>query len=155
MKPNTHYVQIIESDGTNTGATFAVEKVEGAKTIRFDSRGTTAGTHAYRRGMVLLLQRLSYAGITIEEIAIETKTTRHLSRAQRSLQLPEATRFPLQPKAYSEDNAEALRAMIHTAAARAGRAPGAKGGGNGTKRLRIYLKTRMADDKIERCVSLG
>lgn len=150
MKPL--HVPIHEPDGTPSGATFAVERVGGATTIRYDSRGTTAGTRGYRRGMVLLLQRLGERGVTITDAAIETKTTAHLSRADRRLPLRPPLSFPIEPVA-TEADAEAVRAGFHTAAARAGRAPGAKGGGNGTKRLRLYLRTELAPDELERLVS--
>lgn len=151
----TDYVQILEPDGSATGATFDVERVEGATTIRYDSRGTTAGTRAYRRGMVLLLTRLSDAGVTIQDACIETRTTQHLSRAQRRLPIKAPFSFPMRVEVDDEEGADALRAAIHTAAARAGRAKDAKGGGNGTKRLRIYLKTRVSAAELRRRISAG
>lgn len=151
---STRYVQILEPDGTPTGATFAVERIADALTIRYDSRGTTEGTRAYRRGMVLLLQRLSAAAVTVTDACIETRTTTHLSRSARRLNLPDLG-WPMLVQASNDEEADAIRALIHTAASRAGRAPGAKGGGNGTKRLRLYLKTRYGADTIERRVSTG
>lgn len=149
----TRFAQILEPDGTATGATFIVERVDGETTIRYDSRGTTAGTHAYRRGMVLLLQRLAAAGATITDGCIETRTTAHLSRGRRRLALPEAYAWPLKVDASDDAAADAIRAAIHTAASRAGRAPGARGGGNGTKRLRLYIRTRIGASELERRIA--
>jgi len=146
----TRYVQILEPSGTPTGATFAVERVGGATTIRYDSRGTTAGTIAYRRGMVLLLRRLSEVSATLTDACIETKTTAALSRDERRLPLPAPHAYPLAVVARVDAEADRIRAMLHTAAARAGRVPDAKGGGNGTKRLRLYVKTNLSADELER-----
>ena len=131
---------IHESDGSECGATFHVDD-DGAKqvSVRFDSRGTTAGTRAYRRGMVLMLRRLASLGVVVHWIAIETKTTGHLSLEERTLRLPWSYPLALADLVGDDDDADQLRAAIHTAAARAGRAPTAKGGGNGTKRLRLCV----------------
>jgi hypothetical protein len=149
----TRYVKILEPDGTETGATFAVERVEGATTIRYDSRGTTEGTRAYRRGMVLLLQRLASVGATVVDAAIETRTTAHLSLDARRLPLRPPLAFPLKVEADTDEEADTIRAAFHTAAARAGRAKSAKGGGNGTKRLRIWVRSRLGAQALEATIA--
>ena len=137
---------INESSGSACGATFHVEDNGTAQvTIVFDSRGTTAGTKEYRRGMVLMLQRLAELGVCVHWIAIDTKTTQHLSLEDRTLRLPWSFPLQLDELIGDLDDAHTIRAAIHTAAARAGRAPGSKGGGNGTKRLRMSVDLRMAD----------
>ena len=139
--------RVLTITGRDTGATFTVEDEGRAQLhVIYDSRGTTAGTHAYRDGLKLLLQRLGEMGAIVHWIAIDTKATGHLSLEERTLRLPHA--YPLDMGAIiSTDGslAEALRKQVHTAAARAGRAPGASGGGNGTKRLRLCVDLNAAD----------
>lgn len=103
--------------------------------MRYDSRGTTEGSRAYRAGLELLFERLAALGITITDACVETRTTKDLSRAERRLQL-KAREFPLDMR---REETASLRAAFGTAAARIGRPPNAKGGGNGNKRLRLYL----------------
>ncbi len=129
--------QINARDGSPCGATFSISR-EGGQ-ILYDSRGTTAGTRQYRAGIVLMLRRLAAAGVTITRIAIDTRTTTHLSLAARTLNLPQPYPLDLAQCVTDDGSADNLRACIHTAASKAGRAPGASGGGNGTKRLRIWI----------------
>ena len=70
----------------------------------------------------------------ILDLAIETRTTADLSLAQRRAKI--AGGYPI---ALRDADPELLRAKIATATAKAGRPAGARGGGNTTKRLRIYL----------------
>jgi hypothetical protein len=83
---------------------------------------------------VLLLTRLQARGLVLVDVVIETATTKHLSRAKRRAAIPGGY-----PVATKDADPERLRASIASAAAKAGRPPGAKGGGNTTKRLRLYL----------------
>jgi hypothetical protein len=135
MKHKNHKAKVWADDGQDTGATFAVEVVGGVTTLRYDSRGTTAGTRAYRAGLVLLFGRLAELGVELRDACVETRTTKDLSRLQRRLKLTGRS-WPLDLAA---EDPETLRAAFGTAAARVGRPPNAKGGGNGTKRLRLYL----------------
>ena len=131
----THKAKIWTDAGRDSGATFAVEMVGQAHTLRYDSRGTTEGSRAYRAGLELLFERLAALDITIKDACVETRTTKDLSRAKRRLQLA-GRKFPLD---LAREETSTLRAAFGTAAARVGRPPGARGGGNGNKRLRIYL----------------
>ena len=131
----THKAKVWADDGQDTGATFAVEAVGGKPTLRYDSRGTTAGTRAYRAGLVLLFTRLAELGITLRDACVETRTTAHLSRVERRLRVS-GRAWPMD---LTRADPEQLRKAFSTAAARVGRPEGAKGGGNGTKRLRLYL----------------
>jgi hypothetical protein len=138
---------ILDDAGRETGATFDVETSRaGRLSVVFHSRGTTAGTKAYRAGLCLLLERLSNHGAEVTEICVETRTTKELSREARRI-------FPLHAAAPPRhslplvhqiklDGADVVRAHLGSAAAKVGRPPGAKGGGNGTKRLRLYLAPR-------------
>jgi hypothetical protein len=148
---------IFDSRGQDTGATFGVEPRGRALTIRFDSRGTTAGTRAYRAGLVLLLTRLADLGAEISDVAVDSLTVKNLSRADRRLKLS-GRKYPLAfprrgggvgPDVVAHE-VEALRKSFHTAAAKVGRPVGARGGGNGTKKLRLYVaNVDLTADELE------
>jgi IS5 family transposase len=135
MATQTNRITIFDDRGRDTGATFGVEPRGGVLTIRYDSRGTTAGTKAYRAGLVLLLERLAAGGYVLDDAVVDTARTRAagLSRSKRRL----IAARPFDPAAAGD--LESVRKAWHTAAAKVGRPEGAKGGGNGTKRLRLYV----------------
>jgi hypothetical protein len=126
---------ILDDRGQDTGATFGVEPRGRVLTVRFDSRGTTAGTRAYRAGLVLLLTRLGDLNVEISDVVVDSLTVKDLTRADRRLKLS-GRKYPLE---MAGEDAEQLRKAFHTAASKVGRPSGAKGGGNGTKKLRIYV----------------
>jgi len=143
--------QILDDNGTDTGATFTAESIGGTMTIRFHSRGTSEGTRAYRAGMALLLSRLAGYGIGVEievtDVCVETRTTGALSRSERRI-FKASKDLPSLGSVVLKDSAETVRKRFHTAAAKVGRPEGAKGGGNGTKQLRFYLRTELDAETI-------
>jgi hypothetical protein len=130
--------QVNDDNGIPTGATFEIENRGGRLSIVFHSRGTTEGTRSYRAGLVEILQRLADENVWTWDVCVETRTTKELSRAKRRIWNPDGPDNTLQDAVRCE-GAEAIRKRLHTRAAKVGRPPGAKGGGNGTKRIRIYL----------------
>ena len=71
-----------------------------------------------------------------------------LTKARRQLQL--SASGPTLPLAMADEDPESIRKAFHTAAAKVGRPEGARGGGNGTKRLCIYLdQTYYSDAELE------
>lgn len=136
---------IFDRDGNDTGATFGVEPRSGALTIRFDSRGTTEGTRAYRAGLVVLLGRLANLGAVVTDVCVDSLTVKGLSRADRRLRLTGMS-YPL---AFTQADAEGIRKAFHTAAAKVGRPKDAKGGGNGTKKLRLYVEIGLPAATLE------
>jgi len=142
---------IFNTSGEDTGATFGVEPRGRSMTIRFDSRGTTAGTRAYRAGLVLLLTRLGDLGIEISDVVVDSTTVRDLSRAERRVRLS-GRKYPL---IMADQDAETIRKAIGSAAAKVGRPVGAKGGGNGTKKLRFYVASEMEPAALEAALSRG
>ena len=136
---------IFDNRGQDTGATFGVEPRGRSMTIRFDSRGTTAGTRAYRAGLVLLLTRLGDLDIEISDVVVDSLTVKDLSRADRRLRIS-GRKYPL---AMAAQDVETIRKAMHTAAAKVGRPAGARGGGNGTKKLRFYVVSEMGAETLE------
>jgi transcriptional regulator of acetoin/glycerol metabolism len=130
-------------DGKPLDATFRLERVGNAMTIVFESRGGTRGSAAernvdYNQGLELILDRLGKLGIAIADVLVESKTTANLTPEERRVHV-EGERLPI-----VVTNAAALRKKLSAAQARVGRAEGAKGGGNQTKRIRLYLTEASA-----------
>jgi hypothetical protein len=139
--PTPLHRYIFDDAGRETGATFDVETSRsGDVSVIFHSRGTTAGTRAYRAGLCLLLSRLAAHGVAVHEVCVETRTTKELSRtARRVYKASPRDVFANLSAMVQTVGADPVRAKLGSAAAKVGRPPGAKGGGNGTKRLRLYL----------------
>ncbi len=135
-----------EDDGTAIDATFDSEDFDGQPTIVFHSRGGDRNSE-YSRGLEVLLQRLASAGVTVQQIAVESGGTRTLPLAQRLIQM-DGFEFPLDPR--EVEDFQQLRTRIGRAGAALGRAPGAKGGGNSNKRLRIWLEREVSEEWLAR-----
>lgn len=144
-------------DGKPLDATFRLERVGNAMTIVFESRGGTRGSAAernvdYNQGLELILDRLGKLGIAIADVLVESKTTANLTPEERRVHV-EGERLPI-----VVTNAAALRKKLSAAQARVGRAEGAKGGGNQTKRIRLYLteaSARLAAGELLRALERG
>jgi hypothetical protein len=131
--------RIRRDDGASVDASFRIERVDGRETIVFESRGGTRGTAAARNteyglGLRLLLERLGRAAIRIADVHVESRETERLPIEGRRVEL-EGMAYPL-----AVDDAEAVRRALASGQAKVGRAPGAKGAGNRTRRLRIFLE---------------
>jgi histidine ammonia-lyase len=72
-------------------------------------------------------------GLSLTDAAVESRATAALSLDDRRLQLED------QPYPVRITDVAALKRRLSAAAARVGRAEGAKGAGNSTKRLRLWL----------------
>lgn len=132
--PDTQ-TQVLADDGTPVDARYAIEERDGAATLVIESRGGNRNDD-YNRGLEILLDRLARAHARIERIAVDTGGTRQLSLEQRTLAIAELP-FPLELS--PQIDATDLRRRIGRAAAAVGRSPGAKGSGNTTKRLRLWV----------------
>jgi hypothetical protein len=81
----------------------------------------------------LILDRLRALNLRIVDAVVESRDTSRLPAEQRRLAIPGES-YPL-----TIHDATALRKKISGAQAKVGRQPGARGGGNRTKRVRIWL----------------
>lgn len=129
--------KVRQADGRELDASFRVERVGNQWTVVFESRGGTRGSAAernsdYGEGLELLLQRLGDANIALDDVLIESRETAHLPAERRRLEL--GAPFPL-----VITDAPSLRRKISAAQAKVGRSPGARGSGNRTKRIRLFL----------------
>ncbi len=132
------------ADGRPLDAIFRVDRVGDTVTVVVESRGGTRGSSAernvdYSAGLEQILQRIGTAGLQILDVLVESRDTAGLPPERRRV-LVEGQPFPLVVR-----DVAALRQKISAAQARVGRAEGARGGGNRTKRLRIFLGGAGAD----------
>jgi hypothetical protein len=110
--------------------------------VVFESRGGTRGSDAernadYAPGLELLLGRLRDAGLRIEDLLVESRDTASLPLDERRLR---GKPYPI-----VIEDVTTVRKWMTAAQAKVGRAPGAKGAGNSTRRLRLIVGP-MRDD---------
>lgn len=134
----------VSNGGRELDATFSVEGQAGAWELVFEARGGTRGTPGavnteYHTGLEVLLARLRQLGATIASVEVDSRDTQRkgLTREQRRLRLArQPYPFNLEPAMDLHE----LRLNICRAQGHIGRAPAAKGYGNGTKRIRLFLR---------------
>ena len=104
--------------------------------VLWRSRGGL-GSVTYKIDLGLLLQRAAELGLQLKRVAVDTRTTGHLTLAQRTIRLtPEEVPGgamkadgTIQLSRLGQGGADALRARLGTRAAKVGRPEGARGGG--------------------------
>lgn len=123
--------------GKHLDATFNVERHRGALTVTFDSRsgkrGTTSARNSdYERGLEVIFARLR------DQRAVVSQVTLHPANGKEGSKLV-VEGFPLPLRLAEVNDTSALRLALSRAQQSTDRRAGAKGGGNPTKRLRIYV----------------
>jgi superfamily II DNA or RNA helicase/diadenosine tetraphosphate (Ap4A) HIT family hydrolase len=126
---------IRRDDGTKVDARMLVEELDGAATIVVMSRGGGGRNDQYTEGVELLLERLGKLGAVIDQIAVESGATTTLDLEGRVAKIG-GFNYPVDP---ASADARELRIALGKAVAAIGRSPGAKGSGNATKRVRIWI----------------
>jgi hypothetical protein len=131
--------RVHRDDGKQLDASFRVERVGDAQTIVFESRGGTRGSADernvdYAEGLELLLQRLKRAGLALADVLVESRDTEKLPAADRRVVLEDA------PYPVIIEDVEAIRRKLSAAQAKVRRAKGARGAGNRTRRLRLFVQ---------------
>jgi hypothetical protein len=140
------------ADGTPVDASFRVEPVGDSLSIVLESRGGARGSKGernteYTQGLLLLLERLRERGLRIADAAVESRDTMAVPVEERRLHL-ESHPYP-----FVIDNAEEVRRALSAAQANIGRAPGARGAGNSTKRIRVLLEANgLGADELARLI---
>ncbi|MCA9577968.1 MAG: hypothetical protein KC668_21185, partial [Myxococcales bacterium] len=138
-------VVVLHVDGRPIDARFRVEPRPEGLSIVVEARGGTAGSRAqinsdYNAGLTVILQRLQAAGLRLSDAVLDTNRTLDLSHEERRLQL--GTRaYPV-----VIDDADEVRKLLGGAQAKIGRKPGAKGAGNATRRIRLFVEGEAATD---------
>lgn len=135
--------KLVAADSTPLDATFALESRDGRATaVVLQSAGGTRGSTTarnvdYLAGLDLLLERIVAAGITIEDALVDSSATQTLTIADRRLAPGEKLSYPISPAEVGD--IVALRKSLLRSMASVGRDPGAKGGGNQRKALRLII----------------
>jgi superfamily II DNA or RNA helicase/diadenosine tetraphosphate (Ap4A) HIT family hydrolase/SOS-response transcriptional repressor LexA len=145
---DTPLVHVHDASGKALDATFRLERLGEALTIIFESRGGTRGSSAerntdYNTGLEVLLGRIGALGLKIADVLVESRATADLSPERRRVTM-EGESFPL-----VVTDPAGLRRKLSAAQALIGRAEGAKGGGNQTRRLRIFVTGERAGSSTE------
>lgn len=144
--------QVRRRGGKQIDATFRVEPVGDALSVVIESRGGTRGSAAernvdYNEGFELILERLGAAGMQITDAVIDSSTTDALEHEQRRLQLGQA--YPI-----AITDAAALRRAMSKAQPAVGRRAGARGAGNATRRVRLFVAPTGAMVAAEKLVAM-
>lgn len=130
-------------DGIEIDATFVVETTGGAPTsVVIESAGGAKGSKDARNidyvtGLDVVLERMRAIGVGLADAYIDTRLTANLSVADRRLNPGDGLRYPVDLS--TVDNVEDVRRSLLQSMAKAGRAPGVKGGGNQRKRTRLVI----------------
>lgn len=127
---------IVGDDGKEIDARYEVQTAdEGAAMIVLMSRGG-GRNEQYTQGMRLLLQRLAAAGLEITRIEVASSEMEGKAPEERVVALAGA-QYPV--RLAEVEDLEVLRKAIGKGIAALGRKPGAKGSGNATKKVRIWV----------------
>ncbi|SES91353.1 DEAD/DEAH box helicase family protein [Stigmatella erecta] len=136
-EPNPLY-RVRDDGGNVLDASFRIERLNDQLTIIYESRGGTKGSASerntqYAPGLEMLLARLAAMDAQITDVVVESGKTLELPIEQRKLAI-EGESYPLRIT-----DPVALRRKLGAAQAKVGRPEGAKGSGNSTRRIRLFL----------------
>ena len=126
--------------GKQIQAQFSVELENDEVSVVIESRGGKIGApnernSKYNDGVNFILNRLAENNCVLKDAVIDTRTTKRmkLSRDERRLS---AVEFPIE---LGSVNLDSLRISLCTAQRSIGQSSGARGPGNNTKRMRLYV----------------
>jgi hypothetical protein len=133
----------LDENGNELNATFRVLSIhDGGASIRIESGGGAKGSDSVRnpdyvKGLDAVLTRMAQLGLELVDAYVDSGKVQQLPVSDR--------RLDVSPLAYPMDLREVgevakLRAAMLRGSVKVGRAPGAKGGGNGRKALRLMVK---------------
>lgn len=126
---------IVTDDGKTLDARYIVEEHGGVATIVVMSRGGERNNE-YNEGLLTLLERLARRKLSIDRIAVDSQELRSTALDARTLSI-DGLPYPIDLA--GTPNLGELRGKIGRATAKVGRAPGATGSGNATKKIRIWV----------------
>jgi hypothetical protein len=136
----------VSENGRELDATFSVERDGQELSVIFESRGGRIGSAGaknteYSAGLDLVICRLCKMAARLTDVVLDTKTTQAAgsSRAARRLAL-KSWKYPIELRNLEQKDVSRLRLEISRSQGETGRTPTAKGYGNGTKRIRLYVE---------------
>jgi Domain of unknown function (DUF3883) len=144
---------IHDAEARDLDAQFSVERNNGLLNVIIESSGggPSPRNRDYKQGLQLILERLATVDAVLVHIEVDSKTSVNMSAQERTIVLDG---YPTRTLLSAVDDFEALRKKITGGAAKTARSPGAGGGGNPAKRLRLFLEftnrpTPSVDDLLQ------
>jgi hypothetical protein len=124
--------------GAVLDAEFVVQMLDDRVTVVIESAGGTTGSDGARNtdyvaGLDLVLGRLATIGVELVDAYVDSSVTAKLPVEEKRLADLEY------PVALADADLSAVRPAILRSMTKVGRAPGATGGGNARKRIRLVL----------------
>lgn len=147
MKPleSTGRLKPIDEDGNELDATYSIETLDGQKSIVFESRGGKKGApdernSQYRNGLLAVLRKLASEGAVLTDALVDSSETRKkgLGADERRIAI-ESWSYPVALGKVDGERLSALRDELCRGQASVSRAPGARGAGNTSKRIRVFI----------------
>jgi hypothetical protein len=139
-----------DDQGKVVDAHYGVEPRGRQLSLVFESCGGRPKRNTqYNRGLEILLDRLRALGVRLTRVEAETLVTLELPPAQRRVKIKG---YSLPLSLASVDDCKKLRRAIGAGVAEVGREPGARGGGNRQKRLRLTFsggRSKLDRAKVE------
>jgi len=140
----------IQDRGRLVDATFHVDSgPNGVQSVVLESRGGSgaqARNVEYNRGLSLLLTRLAAIDASVADAYVDSSRLTGRPLADRHLDLDLS--YPIRLRAVAD--LESLRTALGAAMAAVGREPGARGGGNRNKRLRLVVTSALSSPALAR-----
>jgi hypothetical protein len=143
---------IYDAENDELDARFIFERDDNLLSVVLENSvaGPSPSNLDYDQALQLILERLASVDAELLRIEVDSKQSASLTREQRTIVLDDS---PLLLSAV--DNLRALRRRICGGAAKTARLPGATGGGNPRKRLRLFLAfTKRPTPSVEDLVQL-
>lgn len=131
---------IYDRFGSPISAQFSVQSADGEMSVVVESRGGKKGgsnerNTQYKEGVELLLGRLAEANCSLLDAVLDTKATNRLELSRDERRLMDNSN----PINLAAVDLNTLRISLCDAQRPIGRPKGAKGPGNNTKRMRLYV----------------
>lgn len=132
------HLMIFDDGGRPLNASFAIETVQGQRTVVLHGRWHTDHNRDYIPALELILMRLRGMNQIITEALVDSQYTRRLHLSPDQCRLPvRGRKYPLVLR--NENDIKELRLALLSGIGRVGLPPNAKGGHTPLKQIRLYL----------------
>lgn len=142
---------IYDAENEELDARFIVERDDNVLSVVLENSvaGPSPSNLDYDQALQLILERLASVDAELSRIEVDSKQSASMSPEQRTIVLDDP------PLLSAVDDLRAFRRKICGGAAKTARLPGATGGGNPRKRLRLFLAfTKRPTPSVEDLVQL-
>ena len=147
----------LDDNGQSVDATFNLEDDNGKICVIFESRGggKPPRNPDYNQGLELVFCRLGVLRAIVEDVVNDSSEAKEKYQDKDRHLYPEGFGYPISLE--SVDDFDSLRRAITNVLAKNCRKPGARGFGNPTKQIRIFLRfpDRVSIKHVEKCLRSG